>query len=99
MLPRTKEMHCHDDKDFLAKLHCVRLAFDALVQSSANRNYFSEVGRDIMLTLLVSANQNPADFVERFDGLVSFLEGAENWEMATKELTARQVRGRGWSLP
>ena len=92
MFSRAKQLGCHDDDDFLAKLHCVRLAFDALVTSSANRNYFVEVGRDIMSTFLQSTNQSPAEFIERFNDLTTFLEGTENWEIATKELTARKVR-------
>jgi len=38
--------------DFLAKLFCVRLAFDELIKSQTNRNYFKQIGRDIMSSFL-----------------------------------------------
>lgn len=88
---RTQMLCCRDDKDFLVKVHCVRLAFDALLASSENRQYFISVGRDIMSAFLQDTGQNPAMFVERFDSLIKFLDIQENWDIATKELTARNV--------
>ena len=43
---------CESDMDFLAKLFCVRLAFDELIKSQTNRNYFKQIGRDIMSSFL-----------------------------------------------
>ena len=54
---RTEMLQCHSDEDFLAKLFCVRLAFDELLGSHANRNYFKQLGRDIMASFLKTAKQ------------------------------------------
>ena len=54
---RTNTLMCKNDEDFLAKLFCIRLAFDELMESQANKNYFTQIGRDIMSSFLRSTNQ------------------------------------------
>ena len=54
---RTEMLQCHSDADFLAKLFCVRLAFDEILSSHTNRNYFKQLGRDLMALFLQSANK------------------------------------------
>ncbi len=88
-------MHCRDEADFLAKLHCVRQALDALVASTANRDYFVAVGREVMAEFLQGTDQSAAVFVERFDGLIHFMQSQEHWEMSKEELTARHVWAGG----
>lgn len=100
---RADLLCCENEEDFLAKLYCIRLAFDELVQSPTNRNYFMEIARDLMSNLLQYANQNPTSFVQRLDDLVQFLEDRASWELTTKELTSRKVKvggGRGlqWTV-
>ena len=53
---RTKVLCCIDDKDFLAKLCCVRQAFSELLLSEENRRFTTEAGRDMIVTLLNSSN-------------------------------------------
>ena len=48
---------CSCDGDFLAKLYCVRLAFDELIRSQTNRKYFIQVGKEMMVSFLRAANQ------------------------------------------
>ena len=42
---------CSGDRDFLAKVHCIRLAFNHLLLSEDNRQYAIHAGRDLILTL------------------------------------------------
>ena len=51
---RTEELCCSGDLDFLAKLYCVRLAFNELTGVAANRQYFQQMGRDLMSSFLAS---------------------------------------------
>ena len=83
---------CRDDQDFLAKVHCVRLAFDDLVASEDHRGYFTQVGRSLMSEFLQETNKDASLFVERYNHLTQYLEKQENWDIARKELTARNVR-------
>lgn len=54
---RTVMLACSSETDFLAKVFSVRLAFDELVKSEANRNHFRQAGCDVMASFLKSANQ------------------------------------------
>ena len=84
-------LHCSGDRDFLAKLYCVRLAFNELLVSQSNRDYVIEVGREIMVILLKQANQDTEQFCERYNDMVSFVQGEENWLKAEQELKRRKV--------
>ena len=57
MIYRTQVLGCSNDKDFLAKLYCVRQAFDELLLVQHNREYIINAGKDIMITLLVQSQQ------------------------------------------
>ncbi len=94
---RTELLCCHDDQDFLAKVHCVRLAFDDLVACDTHRTYFVDVGRSLMSVFLQETNQDAALFVERYNALTRYLEIQDNWDVAKNELTARKVSSsKGW---
>jgi hypothetical protein len=88
---RTEELRCTGDLDFLAKLYCVRLAFDELVAVPVNRQYFQQMGRDLMSTFLTSTGHDPTLFCERFDALLTVLEDEEGRRLAEKELRQRRV--------
>lgn len=64
---------------------------DGLLQSPSTRNYFVEVGRNVMAGFLQDTNQDPTLFVTRFNALVVHMENSTNWEIAKKELVAREV--------
>lgn len=89
---RTEMLQCLSDKDFLAKLFCVRLAFDEILSSQlTHRNYFKQLGMDIMSSFLKSTNQDPTLFCERYDDITRFLEDETNWKIAKDELVYRKV--------
>ena len=93
---RADILGCADKEDFLAKLHCVRLAFDEIVKSSANRQYFTGVCRDLISNFLVILNQDTAVFHKRFRDLTEFVEDESGWERTVEELTKyRKVRREG----
>lgn len=50
-------LNCQSDYDFLAKVHCVRLAFDEIVNSSDNREYFKITTRQLVSSFLLSTNK------------------------------------------
>ncbi|KAL5483942.1 hypothetical protein EMCRGX_G020363 [Ephydatia muelleri] len=88
---RTAMLACSSELDFLAKVFSVRLAFDELVKSEANRNHFRQAGRDMMVSFLRSANQDPGQFCERYDDVFNHLQDEDNWSQAGVELAGRRV--------
>uniref|UniRef100_A0A8D1AQ58 Mitoguardin 1 n=1 Tax=Sus scrofa TaxID=9823 RepID=A0A8D1AQ58_PIG len=78
---RTEMLECLGDSDFLAKLHCIRQAFQVILSESANRIFLAESGRKILSALIVKArkvkNLNFYDVVLDFILMDSF-EDLEN---------------------
>uniref|UniRef100_A0A5F5Q2L8 Mitoguardin 2 n=1 Tax=Equus caballus TaxID=9796 RepID=A0A5F5Q2L8_HORSE len=54
---RTELLGCYSDQDFLAKLHCVRQAFEGLLEDERNQRFFGEVGRQMVTGLMTKAEK------------------------------------------
>uniref|UniRef100_A0ABK0L7H1 Mitoguardin 2 n=2 Tax=Rattus norvegicus TaxID=10116 RepID=A0ABK0L7H1_RAT len=54
---RTELLGCYSDQDFLAKLHCVRQAFEGLLEERNNQVFFGEVGRQMVTGLMTKAEK------------------------------------------
>ncbi|XP_023559045.1 mitoguardin 1 isoform X2 [Octodon degus] len=78
---RTEVLECLGDSDFLAKLHCVRQAFQVIFSEVSNRIFLAESGKKILSALIVKAqkvkNLNFYDVVLDFILMDSF-EDLEN---------------------
>ncbi|XP_039341886.1 mitoguardin 1 isoform X2 [Mauremys reevesii] len=89
---RTEMLECLGDSDFLAKLHCIRQAFQVILSETANRVFLAESGRKILSALIVRARKNPKKFEEVFDEMIHFLEQTDHWDNTEMELAARGVK-------
>ncbi|XP_053549307.1 mitoguardin 1 [Bombina bombina] len=89
---RTEMLDCLGDSDFLAKLHCIRQAFQAIISQAENRLFLMEAGKKILRTLLVKARKNPKKFEDAYDDMMSFLEQPETWDNIKLELVTRGVK-------
>ncbi|XP_026511343.1 mitoguardin 1 isoform X2 [Terrapene carolina triunguis] len=89
---RTEMLECLGDSDFLAKLHCIRQAFQVILSETANRIFLAESGRKILSALIVRARKNPKKFEEVFDEMIHFLEQTDHWDNTEMELAARGVK-------
>ncbi|XP_043376756.1 mitoguardin 1 isoform X3 [Chelonia mydas] len=89
---RTEMLECLGDSDFLAKLHCIRQAFQVILSETANRLFLAESGRKILSALIVRARKNPKKFEEVFDEMIYFLEKTDHWDNTEMELAARGVK-------
>ena len=54
---RVEMLNCESEYDFLAKVHCVRLAFDEVIRSSENRDYFKITARELVSSFFSSTQQ------------------------------------------
>ncbi|NXP72789.1 MIGA1 protein, partial [Ramphastos sulfuratus] len=89
---RTEMFECLGDSDFLAKLHCIRQAFQIILSETANRIFLAESGRKILSALIVRARKNPKKFEDVFDEMIQFLEQTDHWDNTEMELAARGVK-------
>ncbi|XP_042335602.1 mitoguardin 2 [Sceloporus undulatus] len=88
---RTELLGCYSDHDFLAKLHCVRQAFQELLQTEKNQSFFGEVGKRMVLGLMTKAEKNTKGFLERYDEMLCYTMRPETWATTQKELEGRGV--------
>ncbi|XP_060058180.1 mitoguardin 1 isoform X3 [Erinaceus europaeus] len=96
---RTEMLECLGDSDFLAKLHCIRQAFQVILSETANRIFLAESGRKILSALIVKARKNPKKFEDVFDEMIYFLEQTDHWDSIEMELAARgAVASSCWSV-
>ncbi|XP_074871375.1 mitoguardin 2 isoform X2 [Carettochelys insculpta] len=88
---RTELLGCYHDQDFLAKLHCVRQAFQALLQDESNQLFFGEVGKQMVTGLMTKAEKNPKGFLETYEEMLHYALKQDTWPTTQRELEGRGV--------
>ncbi|KAM9306318.1 mitoguardin 2 [Pholidichthys leucotaenia] len=88
---RTELLECYGDQDFLAKLHCVRQAFQVLLLDETHRTFFMETGKQMIAGLMVKANKSPKAFLESYDDMLLYTKREETWPITKMELEGRGV--------
>ncbi|XP_051022156.1 mitoguardin 2 isoform X1 [Acomys russatus] len=88
---RTELLGCYSDQDFLAKLHCVRQAFEGLLEEKNNQVFFGEVGRQMVTGLMTRAEKSPKGFLESYEEMLSYALRPETWATTRLELEGRGV--------
>ncbi|XP_074474468.1 mitoguardin 2 isoform X2 [Sebastes fasciatus] len=88
---RTELLECYGDQDFLAKLQCVRTAFQLLLQDETHRTFFMETGKQMIAGLMVKANKSPKGFLESYEDMLLYTKREETWPVTKMELEGRGV--------
>uniref|UniRef100_A0A3Q1GR59 Mitoguardin 2 n=1 Tax=Acanthochromis polyacanthus TaxID=80966 RepID=A0A3Q1GR59_9TELE len=88
---RTELLECYSDQDFLAKLHCVRQAFQVLLLDETHRTFFMETGKQMIAGLMVKANKSPKAFLESYEDMLLYTQREETWPVTQMELEGRGV--------
>ncbi|XP_073500033.1 mitoguardin 1 isoform X2 [Phyllobates terribilis] len=89
---RTDSLECGGDSDFLAKLHCIRQAFQVILSKVENREFLINVGRKILSSLIIKAKKNPRKFEAAYDEMMRFLSYPDSWSTMENELFGRGVK-------
>uniref|UniRef100_A0A3Q0QX54 Mitoguardin 2 n=1 Tax=Amphilophus citrinellus TaxID=61819 RepID=A0A3Q0QX54_AMPCI len=88
---RTELLECYSDQDFLAKLHCVRQAFQILLLDETHRTFFMETGKQMIAGLMVKANKSTKGFLESYEDMLLYTQREETWPITKMELEGRGV--------
>ncbi|KAM9518653.1 mitoguardin 2 isoform 1-T1 [Salvelinus alpinus] len=88
---RTELLECYGDQDFLAKLHCVRQAFQVLLLDEIHRTFFMETGKQMITGLMTKANKSPKAFLETYEDMLLYTQREETWPVSRMELEGRGV--------
>lgn len=89
---RTEFLGCSSDTDYLAKLHCLRLAFREIMKEESNRQWWIDNGRVILAQLLLRSDKNPDELVNAFDDMIEYLSCESSIAQMEEELRSRNVR-------
>nr|XP_019937278.1 PREDICTED: mitoguardin 2 [Paralichthys olivaceus] len=96
---RTELLECYGDQDFLAKLHCVRQAFQVLLLDETHRTFFMETGKQMITGLMVKAKKSPKGFLESYDDMLLYTQREETWATTKMELEGRGALATAcWSV-
>lgn len=80
------------DAEYLAKLHCIRLAFHNLFRDPMTSKWISDTGRQILTDLMCLGDKDPKDFIVGYESMLSHLNDPINWQRAEIELNLRGVK-------
>lgn len=88
---RTKQMECSSDQEFIAKAHCLRLAFAAILDNDKKRRYFTIIGRDIIEMLSIGKAYDVKECLKAYDRLIEYVSDFKNHPCLKKELEGRGI--------
>ncbi|CRL04974.1 CLUMA_CG018206, isoform A [Clunio marinus] len=89
---RTELVRVASDTEYLAKLHCVRLAFHHLFRDPMTSKWVSDTGRQILTDLMCLGDKDPKDFIVGYETMLEYLQDPVNWQRAEMELNLRGVK-------
>lgn len=89
---RTEMVNVSNDSEYLAKLHCIRLAFHHLFRDPIFSKWVADTGRQILTDLMCLGDKDPKDFIVGYETMLAHLEIPENWHRAEMELSLRGVK-------
>lgn len=89
---RTELVHCTSDSEYLAKLHCLRMAFRFMFKEPQTGNWISDTGRQILTDLMCLGDKDPKDFLVAYEDMLNFITREENWPAIERELELRNVK-------
>lgn len=89
---RTELVNCNSDAEYLAKLHCLRLAFQYLFKDDVKSRWVEDCGRQVLTDLMCLGDKDPKDFLVGYEALIEFLHDQNNWIAIEEELSLRNVK-------
>ncbi|PAA63152.1 hypothetical protein BOX15_Mlig029709g2 [Macrostomum lignano] len=89
---RTVNLGCSTDTEYLARLHCIRLAMDQLMADRASANWFRVTGRELGALLLDRLGCDVQPFEAAYRDLLQFLDSPDAPDAIRRDLEPRGVR-------
>ncbi|CAN7992737.1 unnamed protein product [Ixodes hexagonus] len=86
---RLETLRCSSKQEYLAKIHCVRLAFQYLTEREAIRHWLISAGSQILGALMLCTGRDPKEALQAYDELMVYLLEAQHLEQTEKELRAK----------
>lgn len=91
-LLRTEMLDCSSDTEYLAKLHCIRLAYQHMFRDMEVHKWIADTGRQILTDIMCLGDKDPKDFLVSYEAMLNFLQEQDNWPAIENELSLRDVK-------
>lgn len=88
---RTKQMFCESKAEFLAKVACLRKAFQELIYCKENMSFFIHSGRDILSIFLSHSPEDLEKTLNAYDKILSYVGDINNHDDLKQELATRKI--------
>lgn len=89
---RTQMVGCETDSEYLAKVHCLRMAFDHILADSHRQQWIRETSKTIITELLQQLGGATDRFGNSFDNMMEFLTLSAARSVMSEELGPRGVK-------
>ncbi|XP_075533636.1 mitoguardin isoform X4 [Dermacentor variabilis] len=93
---RVEVVRCSSREDYLAKIHCIRLAFKRLTNQPDVLQWLIEAANHVLGGFMLCAGKDPKDALHAYRELVAYLLDSSHYDQIAKEL---QYKGVSWSQP
>nr|XP_042902348.1 mitoguardin isoform X2 [Parasteatoda tepidariorum] len=91
-LLRTEMLKCQSNKEYISKVHCIRVAFQLLFQQEEIHAWFMSVGNKILTGLMLLGGKHPKDCLTAYEEIIAFSRDKSNWPLMEEELRDRGVK-------
>ncbi|KAL1434665.1 hypothetical protein MTO96_011482 [Rhipicephalus appendiculatus] len=88
---RVEVVRCNSREDYLAKIHCIRLAFKRLTNQPDVLQWLIEAANHILGGFMLCAGKDPKDALHAYRELVAYLLDSSHYDQITKELRYKGV--------
>lgn len=88
---RTEQLFCESRQEFLAKVSCLRKAFNQLISVPENNSFFISSGKEILTIFLSHSPSELAKCLATYEQLLAFVSDPSNYERIEAELATRNI--------
>lgn len=88
---RTIQLFCESQEEFLAKVACLRNAFQDIIYDNDNCHFFINGGREILKTLLAHSPNDLENCLAAYEKLLSFVADESNHADIEREISMRKI--------
>lgn len=88
---RTIQLFCESQDEFLAKVSCLRNAFQDIIYDNENCFFFINSGRDILKIFLAHSPNDLENCLDAYDKLLDYVADESNHEDIQREIGMRKI--------
>ncbi|XP_070394901.1 mitoguardin isoform X3 [Dermacentor albipictus] len=88
---RVEVVRCSSREDYLAKIHCIRLAFKRLTNQPDVLQWLIEAANHVLGGFMLCAGKDPKDALHAYRELVAYLLDSSHYDQIAKELQYKGV--------